>query len=101
MIQLQCLNHILSKKDSSMISLNNLNEDYFSDYKDAWNGPKTGRVENEGNGCCFGFSTFESVSIYLFEGEQGKTSDFSDFYAWAGDRFYGWTVYRIGSGCNS
>lgn len=34
MIQLQCLNHILSKKDSSMISLNNLNEDYFSDYKD-------------------------------------------------------------------
>ena len=34
MIQLQVLNHILSKRDSSIILLNNLNEDYFSDYKD-------------------------------------------------------------------
>lgn len=34
MIQLQVINHILSKRDSSIILLNNLNEDYFSDYKD-------------------------------------------------------------------
>lgn len=34
MIQLQVLNHIISKKDSSMILLNNLTEDYFSDYRD-------------------------------------------------------------------
>ena len=32
MIQLQVLNHILKNKDSSIITLNNLGEDYFSEY---------------------------------------------------------------------
>lgn len=34
MIQLQFLNYILKSGDSSLISLNNLNEDYFSDYRE-------------------------------------------------------------------
>ena len=34
MIQLQVLNVILDSKDSSIITLNNLNSDYFSEYKD-------------------------------------------------------------------
>jgi replicative DNA helicase len=33
MIQLQVLNKILTTKDSSLITLNNLSDDYFSDYK--------------------------------------------------------------------
>ena len=34
MIQLQFLNYILHSKDKSLISLNNLTEDYFSDYRE-------------------------------------------------------------------
>ena len=34
MIQLQMLNHILKTGDSSLISLNNLDENYFSDYRE-------------------------------------------------------------------
>ena len=34
MVQLQALNYILKSKDSSFFVLNNLNEDYFSDFKD-------------------------------------------------------------------
>ena len=37
MIQLQMLNHILDTKNSSIIVMNNLNADYFSDYKDEFN----------------------------------------------------------------
>lgn len=37
MIQLQVLNKILFEKDVSLITLNNLNSDYFSDYKDEFN----------------------------------------------------------------
>lgn len=37
MIQLQVLNKILATKDSSIISLNNLNAEYFSDYKNEFN----------------------------------------------------------------
>ena len=37
MIQLQALNYILDSKDQSFISYNNLNEDFFSDYKDEFN----------------------------------------------------------------
>jgi replicative DNA helicase len=37
MIQLQVLNRILSSKDTSLIILNNLTEDYFSDYKQEFN----------------------------------------------------------------
>lgn len=37
MIQLQILNKILNTKDASLIVLNNLNADYFSDYKDEFN----------------------------------------------------------------
>ena len=37
MIQLQVLNKILKDKDSSMIVLNNLTEDYFSEYSDEFN----------------------------------------------------------------
>ena len=37
MIQLQVLNKILSTKDSSLIVLNNLTDDYFSEYKDEFN----------------------------------------------------------------
>ena len=37
MIQLQMLNKILDTKDSSIITMNNLNNDYFSDYKDEFN----------------------------------------------------------------
>ena len=33
MIQLQFLNYILQHKDASLITLNNLNKDYFSDYQ--------------------------------------------------------------------
>lgn len=33
MIQLQFINFLLKTKDKSLISLNNLNEDYFSDYR--------------------------------------------------------------------
>ena len=34
MIQLQFLNYILQSRDKSLISLNNLTEDYFSDYRE-------------------------------------------------------------------
>ena len=34
MIQLQALNYILTSKDTSFITLNNLNTDFFSDYPD-------------------------------------------------------------------
>ncbi len=37
MIQLQALNYILSHKDSSMITLNNLTDEFFSDYKKEFN----------------------------------------------------------------
>ena len=37
MIQGQVLNKILNDKDSSIITLNNLTDDYFSDYKDEFN----------------------------------------------------------------
>ena len=37
MIQLQVLNYILQKNDSSLITLNNLNQEYFSEYKDEFN----------------------------------------------------------------
>ena len=35
--QLQVLNYLLNTKDSSLITLNNLSADYFSDYKDEFN----------------------------------------------------------------
>lgn len=41
MIQLQVLNKILATKDSSLITLNNLNEDYFTDYKSEFKFIKT------------------------------------------------------------
>lgn len=37
MVQLQYLNYILDTKDSSSITLNNLNDEFFSDYKDEFN----------------------------------------------------------------
>lgn len=37
MIQLQVLNKIIRDKDTSFITLNNLNDDYFSDYVDEFN----------------------------------------------------------------
>lgn len=37
MIQLQFLNYLLKTKDSSILLVNNLNEDFFSDYKDEYN----------------------------------------------------------------
>lgn len=37
MIQMQVINYILETKDSSLITLNNLNEEYFSDYKNEFN----------------------------------------------------------------
>lgn len=37
MIQLQVLNYILTTKDSSLITLNNLTDAYFSNYKDEFN----------------------------------------------------------------
>lgn len=37
MIQLQVLNYILQKNDPSLITLNNLNQDYFSEYKEEFN----------------------------------------------------------------
>ena len=37
MVQLQTINKVLSTQDSSLITLNNLSEDYFSDYKDEFN----------------------------------------------------------------
>ena len=37
MIQLQVLNKILNEKDPSLITLNNLNEEFFSDYKAEFN----------------------------------------------------------------
>lgn len=36
-VQLQVLNRILSAKDSSLLVLNNLNSDFFSDYKNEFN----------------------------------------------------------------
>lgn len=37
MIQLQYLNRIIDKQDSSLITLNNLTDEFFSDYKDEFN----------------------------------------------------------------
>lgn len=37
MIQLQFLNYLLATKDYSMVQLNNLNDEYFSDYKGEFN----------------------------------------------------------------
>ena len=37
MIQTQALNYILQNKDASIITLNNLNDSFFSDYKDEFN----------------------------------------------------------------
>ena len=37
MIQLQYLNRILDTKDPTLITLNNLSVDFFSDYKDEFN----------------------------------------------------------------
>ena len=36
MIQLQVLNKLLDTKDKSIITANNLNEDFFSDYKNEY-----------------------------------------------------------------
>ena len=35
--QLQVLNYLITSKDSSLISLNNLSDDYFSEYKNEFN----------------------------------------------------------------
>lgn len=48
MIQLQFLNYTLASKDSSLISLNNLNESHFSDYKGEFNYIKR-HLEKYGN----------------------------------------------------
>ena len=48
MIQLQVLNKILDTKDSSLITLNNLNEDYFTDYKSEFKFIKT-HLDTYGN----------------------------------------------------
>ena len=37
MIQLQFINRLLDSKDATLITLNNLNEDFFSDYKSEFN----------------------------------------------------------------
>ena len=37
MIQLQFLNYLLKTKDSSILLVNNINEDFFSDYKNEYN----------------------------------------------------------------
>lgn len=37
MIQAQFINYLLDSKDTSIITLNNLTEDYFSDYRDEFN----------------------------------------------------------------
>jgi len=48
MIQCQCLNYILSAKDSSCISSNNLSSEYFSEYKDEFEFIKS-HIDEYGN----------------------------------------------------
>lgn len=48
MIQCQCLNYILSSKDASCISSNNLSAEYFSDYVDEFNFIKS-HIDEYGN----------------------------------------------------
>lgn len=48
MVQLQVLNKILSTHDSSILLLNNLNEDFFSDYREEYKWLKQ-HIDNYGN----------------------------------------------------
>jgi len=58
MIQLQFLNYLLEKQDSSLIVLNNLNDGFFSDYKSEFNFIKN-HLDQYGNIC--DLSTFLNV----------------------------------------
>ena len=67
MIQLQVLNEILNTKDSSLIVLNNLNEDFFSEYKNEFNFIKN-HLEKYGNVCDLAtflnvFPNFEVIDV--------------------------------------
>jgi replicative DNA helicase len=67
MIQLQVLNKILKDKDSSFITLNNLTEDYFSEYVDEFNFIKS-HLERYGNipdseSFLNKFSDFEIINV--------------------------------------
>ena len=67
MIQLQVLNEVLNKRDPSLIVLNNLNEDFFSDYKNEFNFIKN-HLETYGNICDLEtflnvFPSFELIDV--------------------------------------
>lgn len=67
MIQLQVLNKILSDKDASLITLNNLTSDYFSDYKNEFeyidNHYKTYGVIPDLETFLSKFSNFELIKV--------------------------------------
>ena len=66
--QLQVINYILNTKDSSLISLNNLTDEYFSDYKDEFNFIKN-HLERYGKICDIEtfFSTFNIERLIVNE----------------------------------
>lgn len=68
MIQEQALNYILSSKDASFITLNNLNEEFFSDYTREFNFIKK-HYEDYGNICdkttfLNAFQGFEIIEVH-------------------------------------
>jgi replicative DNA helicase len=77
MIQLQVLNYILETKDSSLILMNNLTDDFFSDYRKEFKFIKT-HLELYNNICdkatfLSSFPTFEIINVsespnYLIKG---------------------------------
>lgn len=67
MIQLQVLNYLLDTKDSSLIVLNNLNDEFFSDYKNEFNFIRN-HLDTYGNICdkasfLGSFPNFESIEV--------------------------------------
>ena len=68
--QLQVINYILNTKDSSLISLNNLTDEYFSEYKNEFNFIKN-HLDTYGRVCDVEtfFSNFELLQVFRLRKE--------------------------------
>ena len=71
MIQLQFLNYLLKTKDSSILSVNNLNEDFFSDYKNEYHNDTAAQTVDKVPHYCAGFFCIKCQNVQYLCGLSG------------------------------
>lgn len=100
MIQLQFLNYILSTKDTSLIILNNLNSDFFSDYKDEFNFIKN-HLDNYGR--CPDIESFLSKfdSFEVIKVNESPDYLLTELFKDKNERFLAYTFNRVRELLNS